>query len=161
MRRETSGVGTGCLSFHRPAAIASSLSNYVMPSRLTNHRGLSISRPTTIDLNPPTPTSKFKPIRIRGMCFVAATRITSCDNLAFKNIPSYQEFQAAMVTPSFQQRVRHDREMRKAHVRTMEELFDISPNKKKPCTMSGMLPKRTPPHGKRRLSSTRSSRTPR
>ena len=61
------------------------------------------------------------------MCFVAATRITSRDNLAFKNLPSYQEFQAAMSTPSFQQRVRRDREMRKAHVRTMDELFGISP----------------------------------
>ena len=65
---------------------------------INKSQGLSISRPTTIDLNPPTPTSKFKPIRIRGMCFVAATRITSRDNLAFKNLPPYQEFQAAMST---------------------------------------------------------------
>ena len=94
---------------------------------INKSQGLSIARPTNIDLNPPTPSSKYKPLRIRGMAFVAATRLTTRENLAFRNLPSYQEFQAAMSTPSFQHRVKHDREMRMAHVRTLKKLFGISP----------------------------------
>lgn len=61
------------------------------------------------------------------MAFVAVTRVTSFDNLAFRDLPDYSEFVGLMTSPSFQARVRSDVAMRQAHVRTLRNLFKISP----------------------------------
>ena len=90
-------------------------------------QGMSLARPTILDLSAPTSTSKYKPIRIRGMAFTGATRVSEKKYLAFRNLPNFEEFQQLMSSSSFQERVKHDKAMRLAHVRTLRELFNMSP----------------------------------
>ena len=88
---------------------------------------MSLSRPTVLDFSASTPTSKYKPLRLRGLAFVGMTRISDKKFLAFRNLPDFQEFEMLMKSASFKERIQHDRVMRAKHVQTMQELFGISP----------------------------------
>ena len=90
-------------------------------------QGMSLSRPTVLDCSASTPTSNYKPLRLRGLAFVGMTRISDKQFLAFRNLPDFQEFEMLMRSASFKERIQHDRAMRAKHVQTMQELFGISP----------------------------------
>ena len=94
---------------------------------INKSQGISLDRPTTIDLSPTTPTSKYQPLMVRGMAFTGVTRVTSGDLLAFRNFPNFDQFQRMMSTPAFRQRVSSDHAMRRAHIQTMQELFSVTP----------------------------------
>jgi len=47
-------------------------------------QGMSLSRPTVLDFSASTPTSKYKPLRLRGLAFVVMTRISDKNSLHFE-----------------------------------------------------------------------------
>ena len=99
--------------------------------RLLNHfqqiTGNELGAATILDFSASTPTSKYKPVRLRGLAFTGLTRVSEKRYLAFRNLPDFQEFQMLMSSASFQERIRHDRAMRAKHVETLRKLFGISP----------------------------------
>ena len=111
---------------------------------------MSLSRPTILNFSASSPTSKYKPLRLRGLAFTGYTRISDKQFLAFRNLPDFQEFEMLMASASFKERVRHDRAMRAKHVETLRDLFKISPEEEEEMhrkwdASRGMASNWTPP----------------